>query len=173
VSIQRKMKRVSLVEKLCFVLGLNEKDAQEIAKKIKVDGFEDRSHSELDPVTIESILNNPQVVEDIRLNPNKITLKQIQQIPRLKPELVETVLKGRPYYSIDELKKATDLPHNLLDDLFSIPPFRFHDKLAKKEVLFSPVYGRYITPPASEFEEQVKKAGYVQVYLPTKNLISV
>ena len=170
MSTHRKMRRVSLLEKLRFVCGLSEEEAQVIAEKHEGVDFEEiRARTELDIESVKSLLDNPQDVADIRLNPNQITRAQLEQIPQLKPDTVETVLKGRPYYSIQELEAATLLPRTILDDLFAIPPLRFQDKLAKKEVALVPVPGRYIIPPPSEFEERVGRAGYLEVFQATKD----
>ena len=122
MSTHRKMRRVSLIEKLRFVCGLSEEEAQVIAEKHEGVDFEEiRARTELDIESVKSLLDNPQDVADIRLNPNQITRAQLEQIPQLKPDTVETVLKGRPYYSIQELEAATLLPRTILDDLFGYP----------------------------------------------------
>lgn len=170
MNTHRKMRRVSLIEKLRFVCGLCEEEAQAIVERLGVVDLEEiRTHTGLDLERLESILANPPDVEDIRLNPNQITQAQLEQIPQLKPDLVETVLKGRPYYSIEELEEATQLPRTILDDLFVILPLRFPDTLAKKEVALAPVHDRYIIPPPSEFEDEIERADYVVVFPQTKN----
>ena len=174
MSVHRKMRRVLPEEKLRFVCGLSEEEAQAVIEGYgAVDLEEISAYTRLYSEAVKSIFPDPQVtkvdlqaLEDIRLNPNRITREQFERIPQLKPEWVETVLNGQPYYSMEELRAATALPQTILYDLFDIPPLLFRDKLANREVVLEPIFGRYVIPPRSEFdaEDHKKIAGYVEIF---------
>lgn len=159
------LQHLSLKDRLCFVLGLSESEAQTVIEKrklVKPDLIRDRVH--LDRATIDRILQNPVTVQQMRLNPNQLTRDQIARIPHITSDRVEIVDKGRPYYAIEELEVATRLSRNVLDDLFVIPPLSFRDKLADKEVTFAPIPGKYVIPTKGDLEatDPAEAAGYVE-----------
>jgi DNA uptake protein ComE-like DNA-binding protein len=157
--------QILLKDRLCLVLGVSESEAQAILdRRSKLTPKDIGRRVQLSQTTIAHILQNPSKVQKIRLNPNQITLEQIARIPHLKPERVDIVVNGRPYYAIEELESATALPRRQLEQLFEIPPFRFWDKITNKDVVMAPVPGRYIIPPKGELEEgdPADLSGYVE-----------
>jgi subtilisin family serine protease len=161
--------RVSLQETLCFALNLSPAEAQAIVERRSVVPAKticDRTH--LDRATIDRVLQNPTTVRQLRLNPNCITAAQIARIPHLKTERAKIVAQGQPYYAIAELEAATALPRTLLDQLLVIPPLRCQDKQAHKDLIFTPVVGRYLIPAKIELEttDPLETTGYVEILPP-------
>jgi DNA uptake protein ComE-like DNA-binding protein len=157
--------QLSLQDRLCFVLGLSVQEARAIIEKRRViqpDQIRDRVT--LDLATLDRILQNPTIVQQIHLNPNQLTRDQIARIPHLRSERVAIVSKGRPYYVIEELEAATGLSRKLLDQLFVIPPLSFRDQTTDQEITFAPIPGRYIIPAKGDLEatDPAKSAGYVE-----------
>jgi subtilisin family serine protease len=104
------------------------------------------------------------------LNPNQVTEGHLKEITVLDRNRVKTVLRGRPYYSLEELAAATALPRTVLSNLFTLTPMHYEDKRASKKVMLEPVFGRYVIPAWGEFEEDgMKKTGYVEVFPATKD----
>ncbi|MFH7242397.1 MAG: S8 family serine peptidase [Spirulina sp.] len=157
--------QILLKDRLCLVLGVSESEAQAILnRRSKLTPKDISRCAKLSQATIKYILQNPSEVQKIRLNPNHITPEQVARIPRLKPEQVDIVLNGRPYYAIEELEFATALPRRQLDQLFEIPLFRFWDKATNTDVMMAPVPGHYIIPPKGDLEESdpADISGYVE-----------
>jgi len=160
------LQRVSLQETLCFALNLSPAEAQAVVERhpvVSVKTICDRTH--LDRSTIDRVLQNPLAVRQLRLNPNRITATQIARIPHLKPDRAKIVDQGQPYYAIAELEAATALPRILLDQLLVIPPFSCRDKQAHKDLVFTPVLGRYLIPAKTDLEanDLLETTGYVEV----------
>lgn len=164
MSIHKRMRRVKPDEKLRVVFGLSKEE--EKYESVDFEGKIDRSG--LPPETAKLLLEDAQELDTFRLNPNRISLAQIGQVPQFEIAQAEKVLKGRPYFSMDELQAATALPRTILEDLFEVPPFGFQDKSSGREVGLTPIYGRYIIGPPGEFEEPVEKIGFREVFGETR-----
>jgi len=145
--------RIPLRDRLCFVLGLTEAYAQAVmdgSADIDLESVE--AGERLDPPTLERILKYPWTVNDIRLDPNRVTRAQFGRLPGVTPEQAGVIDDGRPYYSMAELQAATNLSPAVLSELFVIPPLRLVDKPAGRDIRLDPAPGRYIVPAPAEFE---------------------
>ncbi|NET41902.1 S8 family serine peptidase [Okeania sp. SIO2B3] len=156
-------------QKLRFILDLSVREIEAIVQwrqmLSKVINLEDISlRAQLDRETVEQLLLNSSNVEKMRLNPNRVNRNQLEQIPQLKPDRIDIVLQGKPYYSMTELAVATALPLTVLDYFFVIPPLSFPDKPANKEVILEPVTGYYLIPRQPDFErlDPAVQLGYVE-----------
>ncbi|NES68740.1 MAG: hypothetical protein F6K24_27675, partial [Okeania sp. SIO2D1] len=92
-------------QKLRFILDLSVTEMEAIVQwrqmLSKVINLEDISlRAQLDRETVEQLLVNSTNVEKMRLNPNRVNRNQLEQIPQLKPERIDIVLQGKPYYSM-------------------------------------------------------------------------
>src|SRR5262249_51839369 len=115
--------RIPLRDRLCFVLGLTEVYAQAVmdgSADIDLESVE--AGERRDPPTLERILKYPWTVNDIRLDPNRVTRAQFGRLPGVTPEQAGVIDDGRPYYSMAELQAATNLSPAVLSELFVIPP---------------------------------------------------
>lgn len=166
------MSRISHIgktEKISFLFDIDEDEANAVYERRAPPELVERigSRTNLNLDIIRSILHDPQIVEDIRQNPNMVDTNQIKRIPGFKSELADRFEDGKPYNSIEELEIAIDLPRIKLDNIFEIPKFQFKDKIKGEKILLEPVSGRYIVPQSSGLEdveeigeEELEEVGY-------------
>lgn len=128
---------------------------------LNIDDISRRAH--VDRETVAEYLSSPTALKNARLNPNRLTESQTQSIPEIDSARVATVLEGRPYFSMAELQAATGIDPAVLVELFRIPPWRFPDPLANREVTFDHVPNRFLVGPALSFEaDPIRSLGYLE-----------
>ena len=148
------MYRVSIDEKICFLLGIPAKKAKKVLKERRLSDLDAvKEYIPLENKLIDKIIANPQFAEECRIEPNKVNELQVKQIPHVDKNNIMTILNGRPYYTMEEMAIATKVSRTILEDLFIIPPLQFTDKKAGKTVTLSPIFGNYIIPFGNDFEE--------------------
>lgn len=156
-----------LVKRRVF-FGVVDAGIAELIRTGSENDFEEIGHQVgLDADHIRETLSDPQMLKGLRLNPNRLRREQLELIPSLTPTDITTILMGKPYYSLDELKVASNLSPLAIRELFEIEPYSFLDPITRREVSLHPVFGRYILP-ASEFEaDPALASGYAEVYSPS------
>jgi subtilisin family serine protease len=162
-----KKNQLSRDQKRSVLLGLDRELAAQVRNTARqLDELSQRTGLDRDVITAV-LLEDFEAVQSARLDPNRVTREQLRQIPGLTPALVEEVVSGRPYYSLDELQAVTLVPQRILETLFALPNLMFRDPFTDEEVAFMPVAGRYIIPQ-EEFEDAdpVADAGYVDILVP-------
>lgn len=152
-----------------FVLGL---DAEAItslrARVAEVHATLERrvpSYAQLGGEAVLRVLADPAAAESIRLDPNRLLPEQAARIPGLDAAAVDAFVAGRPYYSLEEVRRATGLDSEACEVLFALPPFQARDKAGERVRVFRPVPDQYLVAAREDLlstEVAEAAAGYAE-----------
>ncbi|MGB3136988.1 MAG: hypothetical protein WBB18_09315, partial [Nodosilinea sp.] len=149
------MTQLSLATKLSVVLGLDLTAAERIVHHRGTLEDLDRAHqhSRLPLDTLLPWLLHPDSLRDYRLNPNRMSPAQLQQLPGLKPDRLPLLRDNRPFFSLTEFAQVSQLSLDVLEPLLELPSYSWFDKPKGENVAVTPVPGFYSAiTRASDFE---------------------
>lgn len=168
---RRRMPPLSLAQKRRVLLGLNDEQIRELLARGTEDDFEEiGDQTGLGAEQVQHVASEPEMLSELRLDPNRLRREQLEQIPDLDATDIDAIMLGKPYYSLAELGSVTGFSLSALQQLFQIDPYRFSDPIMGREVMLEPVAGRYILPPSELEADPALSAGYAEVYAPTERI---
>lgn len=149
------MAQPSLAAKLSVIFGLDLAAAERIARyQGTLDDLHQahqRSHLPLD--ILLPWLRHPESLHNYRLNPNRMSLAQLQQLPGLTTDRLSLLRDNRPFFSLLEFAQVSHLPVDVLEPLIELPSYSWFDKPKGEMVSVTPVPGIYSAiTQSSDFE---------------------
>ena len=133
-------------EKFAFLAGVSTSAARTVLSGADSQEFEDVEASTDGLADLRRMATSPGRLAGIRLNPNRLTERQIQHLPRLAVGRATRIMRGGPYFTLEEFEMAAGLPRPLLGELLEVPVYRALDKTTGRYRRMQPVPGLYVGP---------------------------
>ena len=133
----------------CFLLGLDPDAASAFVRGVDVPG------AETCPALVDSPLRvSPLTLARHRANPNRVSCHAWRA---LVGDRADAVVRARPFFSIEEVAAAAQVPAGTLADLVGFEAWTFEDRPRGMTVALEPVPGAFVVE-LGESESQVPAA---------------
>ena len=160
----RRVAALSKGRKLAFMAGVGIRKAERaIAGTEELDVAKLDRQLDLPAGTLAGFMGSDRTELPRRLDPNRLTRQQLEQLPGISAAGAQRARKGGPYFSLEELAAVTEVPTAVLGQLVEAPRYARRDKTRNARLSLRPEPGMYVSELAPGFEEQgggLASAGY-------------